>query len=338
LEFCQSDPVISEELQKYPEKATALIIMDNHWSHTDESTIKALSEIECDISHLFPGSTDLFCVLDVGVCKPLKSFFRTQFETYCASSIASQLSAKIDSANISVNTKLSALKPLAARWMISCYNHLRENDDLIRNAWKGVNDNLRKNLPEQTTLPPPIILSTTKCVAKFIESLSCITSTSKRELPPAPSILPQAPSPVQVLINSDDDKSEEEEAVEDKNDKEEAVEDKNDQEEAVEDKNNKEEAVEDKNDKETSNNNDGTEDYDEDDPKPKSLVGRRVSVYWNDGDGHRWEQGVIKEMYSKFKFVIQYDFLLKAKEEDESVDADVIENLLGKKAVNWRYK
>jgi len=29
---------------------------------------------------------------------------------------------------------------------------------------------------------------------------------------------------------------------------------------------------------------------------------------------------------------------VKAKEEDDDVDPDVTENLLGKKAVNWRYK
>jgi len=80
------------------------------------------------------------------------------------------------------------------------------------------------------------------------------------------------------------------------------------------------------------------DDADNDDTRPKSLVGRTVSVYWNDGDGCCWEQGVIKEKYSNVKFVITYNFLKKAKEEDESVDPDVIENLLGKKAVNWRYK
>jgi len=60
-------------------------------------------------------------------------------------------------------------------------------------------------------------------------------------------------------------------------------------------------------------------------------------VYWNDGDGQRWEGGVITEVYSPFKFVVQYDFLLKAKKEDENVDPDVIEKLLGRGAVQWRY-
>jgi len=68
----------------------------------------------------------------------------------------------------------------------------------------------------------------------------------------------------------------------------------------------------------------------------RSIVIERPSMF--PISGHRWEQGVIKEKYSKMKFVVTYDFLLAATNNDDSVDPDVIENLLGKKSVNWRYK
>jgi len=67
-------------------------------------------------------------------------------------------------------------------------------------------------------------------------------------------------------------------------------------------------------------------------------VRRPISVFWSDSDGKCWETGVVKEKYLKVKFIVTYDFLVEAMKEDESVDPDVIENLLGKKAVNWRFK
>jgi len=323
LDFCRSDPSIAEELAQYPKKQTALIILDNHWSHTDIGTTGAFSKMDCDTAHLFPGSTDLFCALDIGVCKPLKSFFRTKFETYCASSIASQLSANVDPANISVNTKLSALKPLAGEWMISCYNHLHKTEGLVSGAWKGVADNLQKILPEKTALLLPIITSPTKCVNKFIESISP-SARQKAKVRPSPGVHPQ-PLPT-VLTIVDEDQSPDGETphvlvnvlVNDN--------DHDDDNHGCDNNHN-----------DHDNNPDDHINNPDDSDDPKSLIGRKVSVYWNDGDGQRWEQGVIKEMHSKVKFVIMYDFLVKAKEDDDSVDPDVIENLLGKKAVNWRY-
>jgi len=69
-------------------------------------------------------------------------------------------------------------------------------------------------------------------------------------------------------------------------------------------------------------------------------INRKIQVWWQDGDGDRWESGTILSQLSKCFFVIKYDFLVKYKKEAEdptTVDPDVIENLVGKKRENWKF-
>jgi len=322
LEFCRGDCVISEELSAYPKNQKALIIMDQHWSHTDASTASILSDLKCDTAHLYPNSTDLFCALDVGICKPLKSCLRRTFEQYCASSIASQLDANIPASNIKVNLRLSALKPLAGQWISSCYTYLQENEtDLVKNAWQGAFNNLQKHATTSTNLQP-INTSNTKCVTKFIQALLV---ARPREATPSVA-LPVATSsvtpPVHItnLADTNDTNNVEAGEFEEPQAQEPETEIEFDESEAEGEITDDEREI--------------TED-DDDDTNP---VGRQIMVYWSDGEGQRWESGVVKEKYSKVKFVITYDFLVKAKEDDNTVDADVIENLLGKRAVQWRFK
>jgi len=329
LQFCRSDPVISQELLAYPKQQSALVIFDQHWSHLDTETIAAFKRLDCDTSPLYAGSTDLFCALDVGICKPLKTFIRSKFEQYCASTVASQLSANVSPANVKINLALSVLKPMAGQWIASCYNYLRDNEsDLVSGAWKGVADNLQKYLPQHSDSLPPITLSPTKCVSKFINSRSSVPPTPTKPVSsptkslslPLSSSSASVPDPIistpphtqeLLLPDVDPELNEDEEQADD--------------EEVNNDRNNEEESAE------------ALSDNTSDEYAPTALIGRRISVFWSDADGRRWEDGLIKEQQSNVKFIVTYDFLLQEQRLDEDVDPDVIENLLGKKAVKWRF-
>jgi len=92
--------------------------------------------------------------LDVGINKPLKSFFREAFENYCASSISTQLKQGTPAANIKVNLKLSALR--------------KNDEDLVQNAWVGVEHNLVKVLGDKVSLPP-VSVSPRRYVTEFLK-------------------------------------------------------------------------------------------------------------------------------------------------------------------------
>ena len=325
LAFCRTDPIIKEELKNYSKAETALLISDHHWSHLDDSITASLRSINCDTQHIFAGSTDLFCALDVGLCKPLKSFFRTKFEEYCSTSVVTQLQKNIPPSSVKVDLHLSTLKPLAASWMSSCFKYMQGiEEELIKNAWEQVRKNTENNLGNGTTLPPQNLCSKTKCVARFLQSLQ--PNTNNKDTP-----VNNNNSNTNKKNNTDTNNSGTNKESNSNNDNEN---NNNDKENNNNDKenNNKENNDEENNITDEDNRNNDQE---------KILLGSIINVFWDDADGQRWETGTVKEHYrnTRTQFIVRYNFLLEAQktDPDDEIEPDVIETLLGEKKVTWKY-
>jgi len=327
IEFCRADPIIKEELQNFPKKDRALFICDQHWSHMDDVTTNLLKSFNCDYKYIYGGATDIFSALDVGICKPVKSFFRSKFEKYCASQIASQLEKDIPPSNVKVNLKLSALKPLAANWMVECFDYLTNQQDLAKNAWDGVKANLEQYIC--IGLPPLSALPTySKCVVKFLESLnsndSKITNNYKNN---SSNNIEQENDDIE---ESDEEKEDENDAVENENENAE-----NEENEKPEENENEIHDLEEKSPNHHNNKNNNTR------KNKKIPTGSIISVLWNDGDGQRWEHGRVQGLLegSRYTYIVRYDFLEKASAVDPSAiqDPDVLEKLIGKEKAKWKY-
>lgn len=69
--------------------------------------------------------------------------------------------------------------------------------------------------------------------------------------------------------------------------------------------------------------------------------GRRISVWWADVDGKRWEDGILKRISPDGAdiFFVEYFFLLdyKPDKEKEEFDPEVVEILLGENAEPWYF-
>jgi hypothetical protein len=308
LDFCRQDPILLEEIKKFPKGNKALIICDQHWSHTDENTVSILSTLNCDYTYITAGATDLFSALDVGINKSIKSYFRNCFEDYCSKAISAQLKTGIAPSNIKVNFQLSTLKPIAGKWMIECYKHLKEKESLIPQAWKGVETNLEKALKVNLDLSP-VELSTYKIMDKYLTSLkpqSISTTTNKEDT---------------------DDEQEEHNTNKETNGEEDPQEESEREDTPVE---------EDIPSSTNSNKGDNAQKTRKSKSKKKEIpLGSEVEVLWDDADGHRWEKGTVKERKSgtRYSYIISYEFLKSAGEDDP----DVEEKCFGKEKAKWRY-
>ena len=72
--------------------------------------------------------------LGLSVNRSVKSFLRNQFQTWYAKEVCSKLQGRTESKH--VDLKLSAVKPLGAKWMKSCYDYIKSNPDIIQNGFR----------------------------------------------------------------------------------------------------------------------------------------------------------------------------------------------------------
>lgn len=84
---------------------------------------------------LIPANcTDKLQPLDLSVNKASKDFLRSKFQNWYAQEICSQLQGEAECK--AIDLRLSVVKPLGARWMVSLYDHLKAKPDIIRNGFK----------------------------------------------------------------------------------------------------------------------------------------------------------------------------------------------------------
>jgi len=299
LKYCRSHTALVDEMKLFPKNTQALMIWDHHWSHEDEVATVALSTIQCDAKFISAKATDLFSALDVGINKSIKSFFRTCFESYCSSAILKQLNDGIKPANVKVNLRISKLKPVAAKWIAECYSHLIAKDDLVENAWRGTLTNLEQKLGQKLALPIPIPIIQRKYVAEYLQQLLPKAATASHSGSVTPHPASVAPTPSNKPDSNESDNSMDSDPDETPT-----------------------------NEADNSINPDNVTSPDE------VELGSTIKVWWDDADGKRWEEGVVKEKKKKSCrniYIITYKFL----EQRRLRDPDVEENLTGKSCVKW---
>lgn len=84
------------------------------------------------LSVIVPSNcTDLLQPLDLSVNKPLKDHLRRSFQTWYSDQVSKQLQEGKEPEDIKVATRLSIMKPVSARWIISAYDYLCSQSEIV---------------------------------------------------------------------------------------------------------------------------------------------------------------------------------------------------------------
>ena len=125
-------------------KHVGLVILDEFKGQTTNKVLNLLQTNDLMYVIVPPNCTDRLQPLDVSVNRAAKQFLRNKFENWYADQIIAQkdVSKEIQP----VDMRMSIVKPVSAKWMISLYNYFLAHPQIIKNGFKnvGITDFLAK--------------------------------------------------------------------------------------------------------------------------------------------------------------------------------------------------
>lgn len=149
-------PYVVKTRQKLKLKADqkALLVWDVFRGQMTAKVKEVLNSLNIECTYVPANMTHFFQPLDLTVNRSAKSFMKKQFVMYYASAVRKQLQSGKQLEDIEVDFRLSSLKPLHARWLVSTYNFMTSDKgkEVIAKGWKksGV-----FGLFDGTTVVPP---------------------------------------------------------------------------------------------------------------------------------------------------------------------------------------
>lgn len=121
----------------------ALVIFDMFKGQTTDSIYQMLEANNINVIGIPANCTDCLQPMDLSVNKAIKDFMKGEFSDWYSSVVYQNLDIKKSSSP--VDLRLSALKPLGAKWLIKAHGYLQSNNEIIANGFKaaGVTDTLK---------------------------------------------------------------------------------------------------------------------------------------------------------------------------------------------------
>ncbi|ELT92395.1 hypothetical protein CAPTEDRAFT_190870 [Capitella teleta] len=104
--------------------------------HHVENVVSLFGEHNIRLVYLPPNCTGELQPLDLSGNADFKSVLKAQFVEWYADKVASSLTAGQDPSQLKVNLRLSTLKPVHAKWVMTAWESLYEKPDAILNGWK----------------------------------------------------------------------------------------------------------------------------------------------------------------------------------------------------------
>ena len=112
-----------------------LFIFDTFKGHKEDRMESLLLENNV-LSVIVPSNcTDLLQPLDLSVNKPLKDPLRRSFQSWYSEQVSKQLEEGKEPEDIKVDTRLSIMKPLSAKWITSAYDYFRSDSGIVRGGF-----------------------------------------------------------------------------------------------------------------------------------------------------------------------------------------------------------
>ena len=121
-----------------PKTQKALVIWDVFKGQITEKILHKLKSLDCEFVAVPPNMTHFFQPLDLTVNRSAKQFMRKQFIMYYSEIVRNKLENGESVEDIEVDLRLTAVKPLHARWLVSMYNFFTSDKgaQIIAKGWK----------------------------------------------------------------------------------------------------------------------------------------------------------------------------------------------------------
>ena len=129
----------------------ALLIFDVFKGQKTEGFLACLEKQNLVAVYVPANMTRYFQPPDLTINGVAKSFLKEKFAKWYADQVTTQLSGGTEVYAIDIKMQLSALKPIHARWLISLYDHFRNQKELIKKAFEkaGINEALTQELESE---------------------------------------------------------------------------------------------------------------------------------------------------------------------------------------------
>ena len=119
-----------------PDEQKALLIFDVFRGQKTSHVIDHIASNNCVVVYVPANLTNYFQPLDLASNANAKRFLEDKFETWYCKQITKGLKSGADVYAIDVNTNLSVMKPIHANWIIGFYDHMRNQEEIIKkNGW-----------------------------------------------------------------------------------------------------------------------------------------------------------------------------------------------------------
>ena len=112
----------------------ALVIYDNFKGQCTSDILTLLDQNNINVILIPPNCTDRLQPLDLSVNKAVKDHLRSQFQAWYAQELCSQLQEHEE--RKLVDLRMSVVKPLSARWMVSTCEYIKGKPEIIKNGFK----------------------------------------------------------------------------------------------------------------------------------------------------------------------------------------------------------
>ena len=97
--------------------------------------MKLLEKNNIHVMSVPANCTNRLQPMDLSVNKSVKEFMRSKFRDWYSMQVQHQLD---EGEEISpVDLKMSTMKPLGARWLVSVYDYMNENSSIVKNGFKA---------------------------------------------------------------------------------------------------------------------------------------------------------------------------------------------------------
>ena len=116
----------------------AIVMFDSFRGHKGNEVEDVLKENFLIPVPIPSNCTDRLQPVDVSVNKPLKDHLRNSFTKWYASQVQEQLQEGTRIEEVKVDLRLSVMKELEAKWLVSAYHYLKSTKTIIQNGFKEV--------------------------------------------------------------------------------------------------------------------------------------------------------------------------------------------------------
>ena len=120
-----------------PKDQKSLLIYDVFKGQTTKRYTDFLLENDLAHVHVLANLTHIFQPLDINVNGVAKGFLKDQFQKWYTGEIQRQMDNGKGVYEVDVDTQLSRMKPIHARWVISCAIPTSNSEKVIENGFRA---------------------------------------------------------------------------------------------------------------------------------------------------------------------------------------------------------